>query len=684
MTRRNGRRLTKNKIQTQKNSSKGKSDSLVRFLHKSVKVPPHYKSILPGNDFYRRVNGYWLHHTSIPPHRSSYSVSEEVEDGVNKMLFRILHKCKDRVENNSGTPSELAIGRLALSALTERNQQINVDILKKSLRAFLCIQSTSDVARMLGELNRMKIPTILSMTIESRSAKQPFVINLSPGSLGLPDSSYYVASAPGKSKALYAYTKLLLRVSGALDLDPYYNAVPIESAISAALLNVNKKDIEDGQSLKDEFMKYRELCKKFPSIPWDALFNAYGVSEDMMRTHEFGVDSVLWLSYLETMFKTLPFASWSLLLSLHIIVFALPFLPPPFDDWHSECFERVLRGQRKKTPQTQLALNVVKKRMPALLGSLFVKEYISPSFKKVATDFVEHIRETAALRMSQVQWFSKATQAKAAKKIRAIQTCVAYSEDLGKLDFFPEISTESLLGNILFIQSKTTNAELHRIERAPPKGFWQEAPYAVNAYFYQETNQLILPAANFFWPFYSFSPERLGWNYGGIGAIIGHEITHAFDGNGKEYDEFGEEKSWWTAHDEKEYSKRTDALVKLFSKQTFKGYHVNGRNTINENIADLGGLGIALDALQRTMAEKGFSETEQKKEYRDFFCSYAVSWRTKEKVQRHLQDLILDAHAPPEFRVNLIVSQFDEWYTAFDIEPRNSLYIPPEERIRIF
>jgi predicted metalloendopeptidase len=195
----------------------------------------------------------------------------------------------------------------------------------------------------------------------------------------------------------------------------------------------------------------------------------------------------------------------------------------------------------------------------------------------------------------------------------------------------------------------------------------------------------MIPAASFLWPFYSVDQkECLGWNYGSLGAIVGHEITHAFDELGKEYNEKGVQESWWTAHDMREYSKRTKALVALFSKQTIRGMHVNGASTLSENIADLGGLGIALDALRLSLRAKGFSEAQEKKELCNFFSSYAVSWRTKERPQRHLQNLILDKHAPVEFRVNLIVSQFDEWYEAFGVGPSHSLYIPPEDRIRIF
>jgi putative endopeptidase len=190
----------------------------------------------------------------------------------------------------------------------------------------------------------------------------------------------------------------------------------------------------------------------------------------------------------------------------------------------------------------------------------------------------------------------------------------------------------------------------------------------------------VIPAGSFFWPF--FSPGRKGWNYGGLGAVIGHEITHAFDQEGKEYGPSGRQESWWTAADREAYDERTKEIVRLYGQAKVMGRPVNGAATLDENLADLGGLAIALDALHRELV--GVSEEQKRQEIRDFFVAYAVSWRTKEHAERRLQRLILDKHAPIELRVNLVVSQFEEWYEVFGVHTEDTLYIPPEERIRIF
>jgi putative endopeptidase len=196
---------------------------------------------------------------------------------------------------------------------------------------------------------------------------------------------------------------------------------------------------------------------------------------------------------------------------------------------------------------------------------------------------------------------------------------------------------------------------------------------------------LILPCGILRWPFYEYTASD-GWNFGGLGATIGHEICHAFDEDGKEYDSNGKKTRWWTTKEIELYTEKTDALINLFSNSIYFGQPINGELTLSENIADLGGLSIALSALKDHLKKHGISEDDEryKKEVCDFFISFAVSWRTKERKQKALQSIFTDVHAPPILRVNHIVSQFNDWYTCFNVEKGDALYKAPEDRIRIF
>ena len=213
---------------------------------------------------------------------------------------------------------------------------------------------------------------------------------------------------------------------------------------------------------------------------------------------------------------------------------------------------------------------------------------------------------------------------------------------------------------------------------------WDDPVFAVNAYYYNQGNRLILPSGIVNWPFYCSSIKAIAWNYGALGAVIGHEITHAFDVDGMIYDSEGKIHQWWTQNDYKEYIKKTKAIINLFNKGIHFNHKVNGKLTLSENISDLGGIAISLDALKKSQIERKLNNDDIINELKIFFISYAVSWRIKERRKKAIQSLFIDRHAPSHLRVNYIVNNFDEWYLAFNIQPKNKLYIPPEERIIIF
>jgi hypothetical protein len=214
---------------------------------------------------------------------------------------------------------------------------------------------------------------------------------------------------------------------------------------------------------------------------------------------------------------------------------------------------------------------------------------------------------------------------------------------------------------------------------------WEEGIYRVNAYYFNENNEIMIPYGTCIEPFYINSKDSLCYNYGGLGSIIGHELCHGFDEEGKDYNEKGEKKSWWTRSDNTAYNHKTKDLIHLYSKQIVEGKHVDGEKTLSENIADLAGLGISLQALKDSMVMRGVVDMRDvKEEYKKFFISFATSWRTKYRHEKLKSSLGIDNHSPAFLRVNLVVSQFDEWYEAFDIHSDSKLYVAPMNRIRIF
>ena len=414
--------------------------------------------------------------------------------------------------------------------------------------------------------------------------------------------------------------------------------------------------------------------------------SCFKMDKETFNKTDFLLLSTTWLKNLDKWFETFTLEMWVSWLSGNLIVYTMPLLPPPFDDYHHKLFGQRLRGQTQKTPQEELALDMAQQWLTGPLGEVYVKKYINEELKEMATHIAEEIKNVAEKRVGSLDWLDPNTQEEAKKKIKAISLCVAYPkhmESMNRKYKHVKILPETFIENIFHISEAEFLDEIKQTGKSLDRNYWDDPVFAVNAYYYNEGNRLILPSGILRWPFFD-SKAGDGWNFGGIGSAIGHEMTHAFDIDGREYDHVGNKRNWWSAEDDKQYMKRTQALEKLYSNTEYFGKPLNGKLTLSENIADLGGLGIALAALKTRLDKKGIQGQKRKKEIQDFFKSFAVSWRTKEKKQKAIQSLFMDVHAPPPARVNNIVSQFDDWYECFDVQPGDKLYIDPKHRIQIF
>ncbi len=660
------------------------STNILQEMHDTIKIHEQRGSTLrAGDDFYRYVNAGWERQVHIPSYVSSYGVSEEVETILQSVLYRQIQGCMKLAEvgREQTTPDGIAcdaIGRLAMSAMRPHVQRKNVEYLQRGIRSMGCLREQADLSRAIGSMARFNVPSILELSVIPGKGGR-YIVSVAAGELGLPAASYYSSpSSPRTSDSvIQGYTRLIQRACRELEIDDLSSAVGFEASLASSIYGGE-------HSSSDENMTLQKLQATWPAFHWKDMFLSYGVAEQELATLRIYVDSHEWLDTLQGLFTETPLETWYTVFALHTLLHALPYLPPPFDTLHFELFGRQMRGQKEKIPQRFLMLNIVKQHMSTALGRLFVKDSLPPSLKEDATKFTKKIVASAIQRMETVDWLSPEARKAAAEKLRRMKLSIAWSSPLvASPPQLPSLQTDTLLANLYLLEASTTDRKLRWLRSPPKEDEWEEPPYSVNAYYYHDTNELVVPAGSFMWPFMDTdSSHGMGWSYGGLGAVIGHEITHAFDREGKEFDPSGRAAPWWSKKVLAAYQEKTKALVRLFSEAGHIGQKVNGVRTLDENLADLGGLAISLDALHRAL--EGVAEDKKREQIRQFFIAYAVSWRTKEHPERQLQRLLLDKHAPVELRVNLIVSQFEEWYGAFDIRTGDALYVPPEERIRIF
>jgi predicted metalloendopeptidase len=273
------------------------------------------------------------------------------------------------------------------------------------------------------------------------------------------------------------------------------------------------------------------------------------------------------------------------------------------------------------------------------------------------------------------------TKSTAIEKLQKLHLGVLYP--VQAFDYTAPKLGENLLENICLVGEDDSHMSLRRVRKKLTSQIWDNPVFMVNAFYLAPGNRFVLPAAIVRSPFYARN-NSIGANYGALGCVIGHEIIHAFDENGKGYDAHGNMRNWWTPADNRVYNKQTRALEKLYNKERLLGRHIDGSQTLSENIADLGGMAIALDALKYELNNKKVSETVRKRELREFFGAYATSWREKARREKQEVNLVVDVHSPAKYRVNNIVRHFQEWYDVFDIREGDDLYLEPVNRITIF
>lgn len=642
-------------------------------------IPSPRETVHPGTDFYTFVNGNWLRHVSMPPYLSSFGVSEEIEEIIHGNLQTILTEARSIVRSKPDKQiphTTYLLGTLTESVLNIQTQDLNVKFVKNLVNSLRCIRDRDDIGHTLGDFIKYRVRCLFSfIVVPSEHDSRTLRLAITPGELGLPDPAYYKQDGTGNKRVISAYSSLLKRLGEEFDWPNLEQIIPVEYQVADALV----------ESRQDEevLIKGSELLHKYSAIPWEAIFQStLGWTRSKFETHTILVLSKRWLKHVNHWCKHLPLDLWKTWLASSILLHLLPLLPPPYDDMEFALFGKRLRGQSEKMPQSRLALRLAQEWLTGSLGYEFVKRYISPSVKQDAFAIAQEIRSVAAERAGATEWLEPATRRIAANKVHNIYLGVAYPRVIQR-DKKTLLDSEQLIKNVLRLSDLDFQDEMKKINTPLKREQWEDAVFAVNAYYYNEGNRLILPSGILQWPFFDVHASD-GWNFGGLGATIGHEICHAFDNDGKDYDQFGNRNPWWSRSESKRYRQKANALVELYNKTEYFGHKLNGYLTLSENIADLGGVGIALAALKQRLQRKGASPEVTKRELCQFFISFAVSWRTKEKKEKAIQSLFMDVHAPPQARVNNIVSQFDEWYECFDIQPGHPLFKALEQRIRIF
>ena len=646
------------------------SDGVVHFGTWGVDLSTRDTSVRPGDDFQRYAAGKWLDANPIPADKSSNSIGSEVNDRNQERLRSIV----------TSAPKDSQLGALYASYLDEaRLEQLDAAPLKADLARIDGIKSKAEFTQyMAGTLSDFGSSLFGVGTLPDPNNPAMNTLYVGTGGMGLPDRDYYLLDKYKPQRD--AYRAYIERTLALVDTP---NAAATADGILAfetdiAKLSWDKTDLRDIDKLNN-MMTEAELAAYAPGFDWPAYLKAArvsGVVQKAMVADNTAIKALAAL-YAKTPLETLK--SWQ---RFKVASQASPYLSKRFVDSNFE-YAKVLSGAKQLRPRWRRGIDQVDGRLGELLGETYVERYFAPSSKAMMEELVGNLKKAAAVRIKGNSWMSDATKQAALTKLDKMQVMVGYPEkfrDYSQL----VMKGDDLYGNVKRSSAFEYDYQLSELGKPVDKKKWGMSPATVDAYNAFFENKIVFPAGILQAPF--FDPQAdAAVNYGSIGAVIGHEIMHGFDDQGRKFNENGAAKDWWTKDDAERFKALTAELGKQYSSyEAAPGVFINGDFTMGENIGDMSGLEVAYEAYKMSLGGKAAPVIDGLTGDQRFFLAFAQAWRGNQRDDAIKTQVASDPHSPRRFRIIGPLRNLDAWYTAFNIAPDSKFYIPPEKRVRIW
>jgi putative endopeptidase len=636
----------------------------------------------PGDDFFRYANGAWFDKAVIPEDRTSTGSFVDLDIESETRVRGILDALQTRKDLS---PEERKVADLYKSYIdTARIEQLGLAPAKKDLDAIADAKTHDDIARLMGDVRlRASGPFRTGIGTDDKNP-DAYAVSIRQSGLGLPDRDYYLIGEKGVVAARDAYRPYIAQILTLADVpDATAKAEEIFALeTEIAKLHWTRADRRDAEKTYNP-MTVGELESFAPGFPWKLYLATRGVTDPPNGARKVVVSEKSAFPELAALFAKTPVAVWQEYLTFHYLSDHAVYLPKRFDDARFAFYGKILGGQDIQLAREKRGVRFVGGLMGEGVGKLYVAQYFPPEAKAKALDLVRNLLSVYKTRIEAAGWMSPATRAKALEKVGTFVVKIGYPDTWRDYSKYQVVAGD-LLGNEERGVEFDWNRDLVRLDRKADRGEWGMSPQTVNAYYNQSWNEIVFPAAILQPPFFDPNADD-AVNYGGIGAVIGHEISHGFDDQGSKYDAEGVLQNWWTEADRKNFDARTANLVSQYNTYSpVPGMFVNGRLTLGENIADLAGLTVAEAAYRLSLKGKtppvldGFTGEQR------LFLGYAQVWRYKAREATARQRVLTDPHSPPEFRINGTVRNVDAWYAAMGVKPGDKLYLAPEARVHLW
>jgi putative endopeptidase len=637
--------------------------------------------IRPQDDLFGHVNGRWLEDVEIPADRSSWGPFVQLADIAEEQVRRIIEDLAVTV--TEGDPDTIdadarKIGDLYASFMDEEAiRHKGTRPVRPLLDAVGALRDVRDLAAFLGEFERVGGHGLFGSYVDTDSRNsERYLFNLVQGGLGLPDESYYRDDKFADVREKYVdYVSRLLALGGHED-PPSAAATVLAIDTRLAAGHWERSETRDVQKTYN-LMTAEELKELCPAFDWDAYVTNLG--GDAQTIAETCVRQPSYFARLSEVLEEVPIEDWRSWMLVHVLRSAAPYLTDDFVDVNFDFYGRTLNGTPELRARWKRGVALVEGAIGEAVGRQYVERHFPPTSKAQMDELVANLLAAYRESISGLDWMTAETKRRAYEKLETFNPKIGYPKRFRDYSAL-QVRADDLLGNVAAASAFETDRELAKIGSPVDRDEWHMLPQTVNAYYNPGTNEICFPAGILQKPFFSpdAEPEE---NYGGIGAVIGHEIGHGFDDQGAQYDGLGNLNDWWTAEDKAAFEVKSKALIAqydAFEPRALPGEHVNGALTVGENIGDLGGLTIGHKAY--VISRGGSADVEAR---RRLFLNWAFCWRTKRRKEQELQYLTIDPHSPPEFRAN-IVRNLDEFHEAFGTTEGDGLWLDPADRVRIW
>lgn len=669
--------------QVGKTSDNPKTPNININLRKYIDPSNMDLSVKPGDDFFEYADGNWVKNNAIPAKETRWGSFSILHQENTNRLLGILNDISKTPGQPKGSLKQ-RVGDLYVSGMDSLAiEKRGYDPIKPDLERVAAVSDLDGVVKEAVYERTNGVGSPLFSFGVGQDSKHPTVniVSFGQGGTTLPDRDNYLKDDARTKKIQSAYKQYIIslfKLTGASDAEASKNAETIftvETAIAKSQLS--RVAMRDPNKTYNKF-SVTDFSKLTPHLNWAQLLPLMKIS---------GQDSVLvsspdFYKALDAQLAATPVADWKTYLQWNVLKGSASSLSSPFVKASFD-FSSALSGQKVQAPRDERMSNLVDGSLGELLGQLYVEKYFPPAAKAYMANLVNNLKVTLGERIQGLTWMSADTKARALKKLAAFTVKIGYPDKWQNYDGL-EIARDDYAGNLRRISQWRYNYNVSQLGKPVDKTRWGMSPPTVNAYYSPTNNEIVFPAGILQFPFFDFGADD-AVNYGGIGSVIGHEMTHGFDDQGRQYDADGTLRDWWTKEDADKFKSRADQVVAQYNGFTVVDtIHVNGKLTLGENLADLGGLNVAYAAFKKTKEGQSNKKIDGFTPDQRFFLSWAQVWRSSQRPEAAAQRILTDPHSPEQYRTMAPLTNIDAWYKAFNVKPGDKLYKKPEDRTKVW